>query len=330
MMNANAQNPIGGQESPKQIPDIRQIRLSFRTPGINFFKFRAIFRTDMITLTICNHKGGTGKTTTSMNLSAALALIGKKVLVVDLDPQGFLTRMMGQPEPAPERSSMALFDQEVSAAPPILRLPAFDLIPSSPALSKALRKLTKPTDVLWAKEYIEKNITGYDILLMDTAAAVTVYSLNALVASNVVIIPVAPEYQPVVGAEQTYQTVKMVKKSLNPGLEACKLLFTMVDGRKRNHRAYREYLRDKYGSDVMNGIVRTCTTLSVSARNGTSVYDIDPVARGAIDYANIADELLQLVNPPIPGPISDSDVPAGPENETELEETDELRNWGNG
>ena len=69
----------------------------------------------------------------------------------------------------------------------------------------------------------------------------------------------------------------------------------MVDGRKKNHRAYREYLREKYQEGVMRSIVRTCTTLSVSARNGTTVYDADSTARGAIDYANVADEILGMV-----------------------------------
>jgi chromosome partitioning protein len=250
----------------------------------------------MFILTVCNHKGGTGKTTTSINLSAALSMSGKRVLVIDLDPQGFLTRMMGLGEPAPEASSLVLFKQDTDKPPPIQELPAFDLIPSSPALSATMRKLTKPTDVLWAKEYLETVISGYDVVLIDTAAAVTVYSLNALVASNAVVIPVAPEYQPVVGAEQTYQTVSMVKKRLNPGLAEQRFLFTMVDGRKKNHRAYREYLRGKYGSTVMSTIVRTCTTLSVSARNGTTVFDADVLARGAVDYANVADEWLQIMS----------------------------------
>ena len=74
----------------------------------------------MIILTICNHKGGTGKTTSSINLSAALALSGQRVLVIDLDPQGFLTRMMGQPEPSPEHSSLALFQEDMSIQPPII------------------------------------------------------------------------------------------------------------------------------------------------------------------------------------------------------------------
>ena len=250
----------------------------------------------MITLTVCNHKGGTGKTTTSINLSAALALGGYKVLVVDLDPQGFLTRMMGQPEPEVSASSLMLFEQELGSKLPIIQLPTFDLIPSSLALSTAQRRLTKPTDVLWAKEYIQSEIKGYDVVVLDTAAAVTVYSLNALVASDLVVIPVLPEYQPVIGAEQTYQTVKMVQKKLNPGLSVCRFLFTMVDGRKRNHLAYRKYLREKYGDDVLNGIIRTCTTLSISSRDGRTVYDSNPTARGAIDYANLADEVISYFN----------------------------------
>ncbi|MDA0684322.1 MAG: ParA family protein [Bacteroidetes bacterium] len=249
----------------------------------------------MIILTVCNHKGGTGKTTTSINLSAALSLSGLRVLVIDLDPQGFLTRMMGMGEPPPGKSSLQLFQQDTASPPIIQSLPAFDLIPSSPALSTTMRKLTKPTDVLWAREYLIGSIDGYDVVLLDTAAAVTVYSLNALVASDMVLIPVAPEYQPVVGAEQTWQTVSMVRDKLNPAIKNTKFLFTMVDGRKKNHRAYREYLREKYQEGVMRSIVRTCTTLSVSARNGTTVYDADSTARGAIDYANVADEILGMV-----------------------------------
>lgn len=263
----------------------------------------------MFTLTVCNHKGGTGKTTTSINLSAALALSGKRVLVIDLDPQGFLTRMMGLGEPEPDQSSLVLFQQDINREPPIQKLQAFDLIPSSPALSAAMRKLTQPTDVLWAKEYLQAAIHGYDVVLLDTAAAVTVYSLNALVASQAVIIPVAPEYQPVVGAEQTWQTVQMVRKKLNPGLKEERFLFTMVDGRKKNHRAYREYMRGKYGPTVLRPIVRTCTTLSVSARNGTTVFDVDATARGAVDYANVADAVLMMMGPQVAEVLEPSAAP---------------------
>ena len=270
----------------------------------------------MFILTVCNHKGGTGKTTTSINLSAALSLSGKKVLVIDLDPQAFLTRMLGLSEPPPEASSLVMFGQDTDRAVPIQTLPAFDLIPSSPALSASMRKLTQPTDVLWAKEYLAEAVSGYDIVLIDTAAAVTVYSLNALVASDAVLIPVLPEYQPVVGAEQTFQTVSMVQKRLNPALKHQRFLFTMVDGRKKNHRAYREYLRGKYGSTVMSAIVRTCTSLSLSSKSGSTVFDADVLARGAIDYANVADEWLRIIPDDQHLSVSDesADMPLSPLN----------------
>jgi chromosome partitioning protein len=135
----------------------------------------------------------------------------------------------------------------------------------------------------------------HDIVLFDTAAAVTVYSLNALVASQHVVVPVLPEYQAVVGAEQTFQTVDLVQNKLNPLLESRWFLLTQVDGRKRIHRTYQEYLRDKYDSAVLETVIRTSTALAESREGGTTVFDHDPRARGARDYANAADELVRRV-----------------------------------
>jgi len=205
----------------------------------------------MIVLAICNHKGGTGKTTTSINIAAALGLSGYRTLVIDIDPQGFLTRMVGLSEPSERSSSLMLFDPESKLCDiPVQKLNSFDVIPASSLLSKYMRKLNKPTDVFWVKEALEQP-HDYDIVIFDTAAAITVYSLNALVASSFVIIPVMPEYQPVLGGEQTFQTAMMVREKLNPSLKPPQFLFTMVDARKRNHHAYRRYLRKRYGDRVM-------------------------------------------------------------------------------
>jgi len=205
--------------------------------------------------------------------------------------------MMGVSEPPPEESSLIIFNHEAPPKQlPIRHLSTFDLLPSSPALTAATRRLNKPTDVLWAKEFVEKDLSGYDIVLFDTAAAVTVYSLNALVASRAVLIPVLPEFQPVVGAEQSFQTSEMVRDKLNPELSDPMFLFTMVDARKRNHHSYRAYMRQRYGNRVLDGIVRTCTTLSVSKSDGRTVYELEPHARGAIDYANVAEELMDRVS----------------------------------
>ena len=253
----------------------------------------------MTVLTICNHKGGTGKTTTSIHVAAALGLSGYRTLVLDLDPQAFLTRMLGVDEPDPRHSVLALFDAEGLREAQPRQLRSFDLLPASSRMTHAMRKLNRPTDVLWAKETLQQDL-GYDIILFDTAAAVTVFSLNALVASQHVLVPVMPEYQPVLGAEQTYRTVEQVREKLNPDLQMPLFLFTMVDARKSTHHRFRAYLRRAHGDRVMNTIIRTSAALSVQHRDGSTTFDHDPHARGARDYANATDELLRHFFPPEP------------------------------
>ena len=246
----------------------------------------------MTVLTVCNHKGGTGKTTTAIHVAAAMGLSGYRVLAIDLDPQGFLTRMLGVGEPAEEASSLALFDPDVRLGEvPARAMSGFDLLPSSTKLTNRMRRLNGPADVLWAKEALA-DVAGYDVVLLDTAAAITVFSLNALVAARHVLIPVTPEYQPVLGAEQTFQTARLVQSKLNPDLRDPLFLFTQVDARKNSHHAYRRYLRERYGDHVMAGIIRTSTALAHMHEDGTTAFDHDPYARGSRDYANATDELL--------------------------------------
>ena len=127
----------------------------------------------MNTVAIVNHKGGTGKTTSVIHLAAALGLSGHRTLVIDLDPQAFLTRTLGVGEPAPEASSLMLFNHEAALREvPVLSMRGFDLMPASSLLTKEMRRLNKPTDVLWAKESLDQGL-DYDLVLFDTAAAVT-------------------------------------------------------------------------------------------------------------------------------------------------------------
>lgn len=250
----------------------------------------------MLVLAVCNHKGGTGKTTSVVHLAAALGLSGRRTLVIDLDPQGFLSRMLGVPEQAEENTVLALFEHDLEPGEGAIRtMSGFDLVPSSSLLTKRMRSLNKPTDVLWVKEALDEGVLGreYDVVLFDTAAAVTVYSLNALVASRHVLVPVLPEYQGIVGAEQTHQTVELIRNRLNPQLRSAHFLFTQVDARKGIHHAYRQYMREKYGARILDTIVRTSTSLAESYEDGTTLFDHDAYARGARDYANATDELLQ-------------------------------------
>jgi chromosome partitioning protein len=266
----------------------------------------------MIVCAVCNHKGGTGKTTTTIHVAAALGLSGKRVLVMDLDPQGFLSRTLDVPEPDPRESVVAFFDPDMDVGRLQPRqVSGFDLIPSSSTLTKRMRRLNKPTDVLWVRETLEEQGFDYDVVLFDTAAAVTVYSLNALVASRHVLIPVLPEYQGVVGAEQTFQTADLVRRKLNPNLLTRSFLFTQVDARKRIHHTYQKYLREKYDDLVMEGVVRTSTSLAEAHEEGRTVFDHDSGARGARDYANATDELLGRIRAAESADASDADGDAG-------------------
>ena len=249
----------------------------------------------MSVLTICNHKGGTGKTTSSIHLAAAFGHAGRRVLVVDLDPQGFLTRMVGGREPVPEHSALALVDPSGDFRTiPVQHMSGFDLIGSSMSLTRALRKLTKPTDVLWLRETVAAG-HDYDLILFDTAAALSVFTMNALVASDHVIVPVTPEYQPVVGAEQTWKTAALVKSKLNPVLQPPRLLLTQVDARLSRHSKYSAYLRGKYGESVLETEIRTSSSLAVASRDGRTVFDARVTTRGAEDYAAAAREISRTV-----------------------------------
>ncbi len=253
----------------------------------------------MTTIAFCNHKGGTGKTTSALNVAAALGMLGVKTLVVDLDPQGFLSGTLGIREPPPHSSTSALFrlDADPSAIP-FVELPDFDVLPSSGYLTKQLRLLTKPTDVLWVREALSA-ASSHDVVILDTAAALTVFSLNALVAADFVVIPVTPEVQPLQGAEQTRQTVRTVTKKLNPKLVAPYFLLTQVDGRKRVHTTIRAYLRDRYKTTVFQQVIRTNAALAAAYAGEYSIFRRAPRSRGALDYANLTDEMIRTFVIPV-------------------------------
>lgn len=203
--------------------------------------------------------------------------------------------MLGLPQRAKEGSCLMLFEQGITLKDiQMTRVGSIDVLPSSHMMTSKMRHLNKAIDVFYAREAIERG-HDYDIIIFDTAAAITVYSLNALVASNEVLIPVTPEYQPVMGAEQTIETIRVVASKLNPKLGHPHFVLTQVDARRRQHRKFGEYLRDKYKEYVVPTEIRTCSSLANSYQGGATVFDIDLNSRGARDYAQLTDTLLPVL-----------------------------------
>jgi len=253
----------------------------------------------MTVISVCNHKGGTGKTTTSVHIAAALQLVGYKTLVIDLDPQGYLTCTMDIDPSDIVHASGDLFHANVGLTDlKILHVPAFDILPSAEGMNHHAQKLTSVTDLFWVKEALQNQST-YDIIIIDTAAAISVYVLNAMIAADILVIPVTPELQPVHGAGQTWNTAKEVRKKWNPGLKMAMFLLTNVHGRKNAHRQYSQYMRQKYDNLVMDTVIRTCSSLSEISRGGRTVFETSFNSRGAKDYAAVVDELIRHALPPV-------------------------------
>ena len=247
----------------------------------------------MAVITIGNHKGGTGKTTTSVHVGAVLGLIGYKTLIIDLDPQGFLTRMMDVDRDNVEDTSLGLFDGDISLAQlETVPLSSFHLLPSSGGMNRRAKNLTNVTDVFLVKEAL-RNQDTYDVIILDTAAAISTYVVNALVAADTLMIPVTPELQSVYGAEQTWYSAREVQGRLNPGLKRAMFLLSNVHGRKTVHRQYARYMRKKYGGLVMDAVVRTCSSVAVECQDGQTVFDKNINSRGAKDYSAVVDELIR-------------------------------------
>lgn len=247
----------------------------------------------MAVITIGNHKGGTGKTATSLHIGAVFGLIGYKTLLIDLDPQGFLTRMMGVDTNSAVDTSLRLFDvdtslEQLEAVP----LPSFHLLPSSEGMRRREKKLTNTIDLFLVREAL-RGQDAYDVIILDTAAAVSTYVLNALVAADTLMIPVTPEPQSVHGAEQTWQSARAIQGRLNPGLKSLMFLLTNVHGRKKVHRQYAHYMRKEHGGLVMDTVVRTCASIAVECHGGKTVFDKNMNSRGAKDYSAVVDELIR-------------------------------------
>jgi chromosome partitioning protein len=243
-------------------------------------------------ISFANQKGGVAKTTTTLNLGVALSEKGFKVLLVDLDPQGNLTMSQGLNPDTIERS---MFDVLVHRLPinEVIHHQEVDLAVSSIDLAGAELALSS---MIGRERALEKAIAPvkdtYDYILIDTPPSLGLLTINALVASNGVIVPVQCEYLSLRGLVQLENTLSMIRENLNPNVAIQGILPTMFDGRTLHSREAVEILQENFGDLVFNTKIRKTVRYAEAPVKGNSVLKYDPSGAAAEAYRDLAKEVL--------------------------------------
>jgi chromosome partitioning protein len=248
-------------------------------------------------ISLCNQKGGVGKTTTTINLGASLAEFGRRVLLVDFDPQGSLSVGLGLNPHDMERTVYnLLMDRETTIDDVVVPsgVPGMDLLPSNIDLSAAEVQLVHEV----AREQTLQRVLGpaierYDVILIDCQPSLGLLTVNALTASHGVLVPLECEYFALRGVALLKTTIDKVRERLNPGLEIDGVLGTMFDGRTLHSREVMERLVQAWGDKVFHTVIRRTVKFSDSTVAGEPITSYASDSTGADAYRQLAKEVAQ-------------------------------------
>ena len=245
-------------------------------------------------IAIANQKGGCGKTTTTVNLAAYLALNGKKTLLVDLDPQGSSTRHLGLNELDKTMYDVLMKGLDIRALIKNTMVSGLDIAPTNNFLGKAelelASKLTARESVLRPKL---RSLEGYDYVLIDTPPTLGFLTLNALVASDMVLIPIQTQFFALMGLSMILDLLELIKNDLGYDIRK-KYLLTLFDPRTKMAKEIVAQVRESLGEDVFKTVIPNNIRLAEAPSYGVPISIHAPESPGALAYSNLAKEVIVL------------------------------------
>jgi chromosome partitioning protein len=249
-------------------------------------------------IAIANQKGGVGKTTTAINLSAALAMSDKKVLLIDLDPQANSSLTFIDHASIDHSIYEMLIDSQVDGADftKPTSLPGLDILPSTISLAKLEGKLLGEFDAPFRlKDRIEKLIQRYDYIIIDTPPTLGLITVNALVASDYLIVPIQPSYFALEGTDDLLETVEKVRARPNPNLQVLGVLITLLDKRTTLAKDIQDQIRQVFGDKVFRTVISKSVRLEESPAYKECIFTFAPSSSGASEYSSLCEEVINRV-----------------------------------
>ena len=243
------------------------------------------------TITLSNHKGGVGKTTSAINIGAGLVGLGKKVLLIDLDPQANLSQSLGYPDQEQTIYGALKGEQEVK---PIEVLPGLDLIPSTLDLSGAEIELSSEAGREFIlKELLEPLRASYDYIIIDSPPSLGLLTINAFTASNEVLIPLQSQYLALQGLTVLQGVIEKIQKRLNRGLKLGGVFITQYDSRKVLHREVAQSIEAHFTGQLYKTKIRDNIALAEAPAVGQDIFRYSSKSYGAEDYLALCKEVIR-------------------------------------
>lgn len=252
-------------------------------------------------ISVAIQKGGSGKTTTTINLGAALQRSGKKVLLIDADPQANLSQSLGMKE-EPEFNLYSEIKKEITGEGSDIKKaiveirPGFSIVPASIELADAEMELVSVYSREQVLSWILKPVAkDYDFIFIDCPHSIGMLTVNALVACDLVLIPLQAEFLPLKGVQSFMRQFNSIKKRLNPKIKLMGFVLTKFDERKTMNREVQHQLETEFGKEVFKTHIRSNIQLAKAQEAGTDIFSFDKSSHGAEDYHELAKEFLTKI-----------------------------------